>query len=342
VNAPEGNIKAVRNLKSIDPVEAELTNYLIRLLDHNEMKVGEQTLIIRVVAGRHMIVASSPWFVTEDGCKFQILRANATMTTLSPERLVDAVAAIDAVDPLLVHLEPRIGVSFEPDDLVARVNDDGIILTVMAESGDAVVWHMLNLVLPIELLDSERLAAEARLATPSLRDLPCLVDIRIHAAALTIEDALAIAKGDLLIMGQSKAVRLTWLDSDTERAATAVMDFATGKLTVNMIQGDDMSATTGRPVGGFAVPIAIALQPNVLTLETLGNLKPGTTVPIGALSSGLLVDLMVGGRPFAKGEIVQIGDQFAVLIETRIDMDDGAAFLSPQDAATPPPSAQTQ
>jgi hypothetical protein len=37
------------------------------------------------------------------------------------------------------------------------------------------------------------------------------------------------------------------------------------------------------------------------------------------------IELLVAGRPLARGELVQLGDRFAVLIEERAPIDDGIA-----------------
>jgi flagellar motor switch/type III secretory pathway protein FliN len=55
---------------------------------------------------------------------------------------------------------------------------------------------------------------------------------------------------------------------------------------------------------------------------SLSSLAPGMTLALGPLTEGMPIELRVADRLLARGELVQLGDRFAVLIESRADIAD--------------------
>ena len=74
----------------------------------------------------------------------------------------------------------------------------------------------------------------------------------------------------------------------------------------------------GNASAGFSVPISIRLPNRVTSASELSAMRPGTTLNIGAVTKGLPVCILVGDQEIARGELVQVGDQFAVMIEQKI------------------------
>lgn len=74
----------------------------------------------------------------------------------------------------------------------------------------------------------------------------------------------------------------------------------------------------GNASAGFSVPISIRLPDRVTSVSELSAMRPGTTLNIGAVTHGLPVCVLVGDQEIARGELVQVGDQFAVMIEQKI------------------------
>ena len=76
------------------------------------------------------------------------------------------------------------------------------------------------------------------------------------------------------------------------------------------------------PASDFMVPLTIRLPDRMTSAASLSALVPGTTLPLGPLTEGMPVELRVADRLLARGELVQLGDRFAVLIESRADIAD--------------------
>lgn len=76
------------------------------------------------------------------------------------------------------------------------------------------------------------------------------------------------------------------------------------------------------PPNDFMVPLTIKLPDRMTSASSLSSLVPGSTLPLGPLTEGMPVELRVADRLLARGELVQLGDRFAVLIEDRADIHD--------------------
>jgi flagellar motor switch/type III secretory pathway protein FliN len=68
--------------------------------------------------------------------------------------------------------------------------------------------------------------------------------------------------------------------------------------------------------------LTIRLPDRMTSAASLSSLAPGTTLALGPLTEGMPVELRVADRLLARGELVQLGDRFAVLIESRADIAD--------------------
>lgn len=65
----------------------------------------------------------------------------------------------------------------------------------------------------------------------------------------------------------------------------------------------------------FAVPVAIEIDAGTLTLGEIQGLREGSVVPVDAAAEGgIAVRLLAGGRAFARGTLVSVGDAYGVLI----------------------------
>ena len=78
----------------------------------------------------------------------------------------------------------------------------------------------------------------------------------------------------------------------------------------------DDNAGEGGGFGALRVPVSVRLPDQSLTIEELGKLRAGLAVPVGQVSAGMMVELLVAGRVIAKGELVRLGEQFAVHIDS--------------------------
>jgi hypothetical protein len=320
--APQ-TIEGVTGLRRIDPVRADITNLLIRLLDGGTLYIGDVAHPVTASGGTAIATSHNPWFATDGHIWFRVVRGGGAAVVYDEARLTDTIRAIDSVDPLLHHVEALLGISLEPAALSNAVDDDAIQISIATQTD-----HIIIAVTP-GALNLPHMTAASHAALPAFADMPCIAQMQVTAADLPIDDAADLDHGDIIIIGRRAAGRLSWPGGSHD----GTVDFTQGLFYPASHSGDDMTATTSRP-GGFSVPVAISLPALTTSVETLAALKPGATLPLGPITDGLRVTVTVGGRPLAGGEIVQIGDQFAVLIETRLDVSEpveDTAITQPAD-----------
>jgi hypothetical protein len=310
----DATVDGLISLPQMNPVDADIINLMIQLLNGGEIEGAALTLDVKAAKAP---LLQTGWFSTRSEASFCIIKVHAKAVVLDPSRVEAAAAALDAIDPVLDQLEAVLGIALEPLDLLTAPITDAILIEIACRDGQD-VRHVLQLAAKPSTLNLAHMNAARSTARAALRDAPCPFTITATAADLSIDDASDLACGDLLIIGSRASTRLQWpaqsADGDQQHSNSGWLDLTTGLY----LEGDNMSANPGR--GGFAVPVTIALPPKTTSVEVLANLKPGATLPLGPITAGLIVDVQVGGRALARGELVQIGDQFAVLIEERLDL----------------------
>ncbi len=308
-------IDGLTSLPALDPVKAETTNRLIALLNGEWIEDEHHKMLVTEASS--LPPPTNPWFDTALGIKIHIASTNGARAVYAHDRLDDIVAALDAVDPLLSVVERCIGLSLEPIGLVDAIADEDIQLSVALYMNKA-ACETIDVAIPLSSLNADFLAAAKPVGTPILGDTPCVANMIVRAADLSIDEAAALDIGDLILLGLRSPGRLEWSGG----ASDGAFDFGTSVFSAGPNSGDDMNDDPGRSDGGFSVPISIRLPSRTLSMETLAGLKPGATLPLGPITNGLGVEILVGGRALAKGELVQVGAQFAVLVESRLGMQD--------------------
>ncbi len=300
-----GRIEGLQGLRRIDPVEADVVNLILLLLNAQPLDGGE------AMSASRREISGAGWFETGTGTGtgFRIVRADGRDFVLQPNRIDDAVAALEASDSLIDRIEALLGLPLEPTGLLPGSPEYGLGFRIETPQ------HCIDLALPLDRLDLAHLNEQRGRALLSAHDMPCAFDVSIIVADLPIDDAADLEPGDLVLMGQRVRARLAWHSG----AADGLVNLAAAHFAVS--SGDENDMSNERP-GGFSVPVTISLPPRTTSVEALAGLKPGSSLALGPIVEGLRVAVAVGGRQFAAGEIVQIGDQFAVLIESRAGMDD--------------------
>lgn len=307
------HIDGLKNLPVLDPVRAEITNRLIALLNGEWVEDGQHRMLLTEASVSNR--KTNPWFETSAGLTIHIASANGARAVYAHDRLDDIVVALDAIDPLLTVVERCIGRSLEPLGLVDEVEGEAIYLSI-ALYVEKQERDRIDLAIPMTALNMDFLTTATPVGTPVLRDIPSVITHLVRASDLPIDEAAALTTGDMILMGARSQSRLEWSGG----ASDGVFDFESGAFSIGLISGEDMNDDAGRSDGNFSVPISIRLPSRALSLETVASLKPGATLPLEPITNGLGVDILVGGRVLAKGEIVQVGSQFAVLIEGRMDL----------------------
>ncbi len=152
---------------------------------------------------------------------------------------------------------------------------------------------------------------------PGLAELTCI------AARLPLVDAERLAGGDLVVLshgpwplaqaasGVLAAPDLPALGYDPVRGAVLRLLAAPAPD----VEGAFPAMASAQPPSGLTVPVAVHLADIAVSQNDLARLADTGTFDIGAVSEGLRVLLSIGGRPIGHGEIVRLGDRFAVLLE---------------------------
>lgn len=263
------------------------------------------------------------WFAAADGVRFRVDRIDEQHVVLAPDRVGEAVAALDAADPLLRAAEGALGIALEPDALDLCDGEAGAVLAI-AQAGCSA-----QLQVPEDHPATARWLAEAAALAPASSAVPMLFALHLRGPRLSIAEAEALGPGDLLLLPASAPAALHPIGGAT---LPGVMALARGDFTVT-VEGETM-ADRHAP-SEFAVPLEIRLPERMTSAATLAALVPGTTLLLGPLTEGMAVDLLVGGRLLARGELVQLGDRFAVLVEERPSLDDPVIPAAAEPAAAP-------
>jgi flagellar motor switch/type III secretory pathway protein FliN len=152
---------------------------------------------------------------------------------------------------------------------------------------------------------------------------PVLAPLTCLAARLPMTDAEQLGGGDMVLLlhgpwpladaagGALAAPELPALGYDPVRGAIVPLIAA----PPSSVQGASSSMTSASSLSGLTVPVAVHLADIAVSQADLARVAETGTLDIGAVSEGLRVLLSIGGRPIGHGEIVRLGDRFAVLLE---------------------------
>ena len=211
----------------------------------------------------------------------------------APEMLADA---LDAQQPLLDKIEASLG-------LAAEFADHGLLTT------DCTAVHLSRegeALGAIAVWQHPPLATEARALQP--------LRVALTAARLPLVEAEALGPGDMVLLGGG-----AWplAGEASQLPPTLAYDPATGRIGPARLQAatkTEQPDMTEPEREGLAVPVTLHLADTVLTPDELDDLATGGTVLLGPVEEGLQVALLVGGRAIGRGELVRLGDRFAVLL----------------------------
>lgn len=274
------------------------------------------------------------WLLSADGPGLRIDAVGGAPAALHAERVEQLVDALAALEPLLDRIEARTGWVIEPESTALVPPNDTLVVRIATDDG-----ARFALAVPSAMVDAVADAPGASL--DRLGTIPVPASLRAVAAHLTIDEAGALATGDLLVLAPGPW-RATLAVAPMGEAA-AMFDSVTGRLTRlgNLGAAANLGSVTmddGEPgeidrVRAFRVPIELRLPDAGATMAELAGLREGGTLALGAVTAGLQVELAVGGRRIASGEIVRLGDRFAVLVDRVAD---------PEADGSPGPAADAE
>ena len=303
-------------LPQLDPDRQEAAERLAALLAM--VGDGADDELVRFETRIEQVPGPGCWLRSADAPSLRIDAIGGERTSLHPDRLDALVDALDRLEPMLDLLEARTGWVIEPEATDAVPPPDAPTIRIDATRDGEPVARFALAVPP-------GLAAALDRAAPVVGDrlarvpLPC--GLLAQAAQLSVEDAGALGPGDLLLLRPAPWPATLAAGPAGDLAATLHPD--TGALTPQ-ITDRNTALSDGDPPGldqlrAFRVPVEVRLPGVSATLEELAYLREGGALALGALTAGLAVELSVGGRPLATGELVRLGDRYAVLVDRTAD-----------------------
>lgn len=235
-------------------------------------------------------------------------RMDGTAVLVTPERPAALAALIDRLDVVLDRVEAALGVVVEFDATVMVPADGSVAVSVEWDGGRIALVPLAAAppILPVRNPDAR---------------LP--VALAVAGPRLGVDEAATIGLGDLLLLPAGRWPAKLRSPGREERVGHYGPDMG------DWIQGDTM-ADADTTTGGFTVATTLSLPPVTATVAELEALRPGATIAIGPVTAGLMAELRVAGRMVAQGEIVRLGEQYALLVTD----------LPPAPAAAPPPGEE--
>jgi hypothetical protein len=327
-------IRGLKGLKQYDPDGASFALAVSHLLGgHNaddEMRIQAKP----IDALPKGVLA----FRATNGVEFCVNNRAGLSRLANPSDMDAACDALDLADALLSFIERALSISLAPVDLLS--------VEVLSASGVAFeisdLETKISIIIPDDHPNATAWIASADQLTASLNDVPLLVQLSLSGPRLPLSEASAIAGGDLLLLSANTSARLQICTPDTAPDLVAggvgIFDlrsgiFCIGDTNDHEIIGEDMHAddefTSAKQFGALQVPVTIRLPEKLVQAADIAALKPGGTLRLGAMVQGLIAELVIGGKILAKGEIVQMGSDFALLIDERNPIDPHAGDPSP-------------
>jgi flagellar motor switch/type III secretory pathway protein FliN len=298
-------LDGLTDLPRLDPARAALGAALCALIGD----AGFDTAVLREAQ------PAAAWFACADGVRFRFLRCDGRAALLDPARTGDAVALLDRADPELARLEQVLELMLEPEALDEERVGNAVIVS-FRDGGAAGL-----IAVPLDHTRRAGWEERARALDPVAATLPMVVRLLVEGPRLAIAEAGDLAPGDLVLLAPRPGATL---EADAGPVLAGQCDLSSGSFTPHP-QGGPMAADSSAAPRDFAVPLTLRLPDRMTSAASLAALRPGVALPLGPLTEGMPIELLVAGRPLARGELVQLGDRFAVLIEERAPIDDGIA-----------------
>ncbi len=307
-------VAPLTHLPKQDPEIARLGNAVLRLLAND--RAANQAIDISLVSDQR----GARYFHVDDHIAFAV-NSSAVAGDHNDGKDIDIIcSALDNADILLSHAEGALGLKLDPsavhDNLPDDFTDNGHLCVRLAQGVDEMLLY-----LSADSRHSPAWIEKAGGAAAALSYIPLAIGVECSAARLSIDAAAAIGPGDLLLLPQQMTARLWAASLNAENMGVYYPKSGEFLAAVMNQNEEDMSMDNQEDAGGgsamMTVPVSLRLPQQQVDAASLSALRSGAVLPLGPLVQGLHVDLLVGGRVIARGEIVELGENFAVHIDER-------------------------
>lgn len=310
------------DLRTIDADALAAARSLAGLLHGH--RFGEASLLSAQVECRPE--CGDCWLSARDA-RIAIRVAGGEAAILHPERVERIVSVIDRLETVFDAVEARSGLLLEFDACSEGSADDvlpAVDVQVTDETGKvSAAFHLVprkDWRAPSGLIPNQTDSGAAALPISRI----------VRGPRLSIDEASGIARGDILLLAEGG-----WIVQAAGPPLgpwSGLFDPANGVMvigqpssgasglernrTLNTSPHNPDSNETGgqNGIASFAVPVSIVLPDTSATVGELASLAPGATLMLGPVAAGMEVELRVADRPIASGELVRLGDNYAVLV----------------------------
>jgi flagellar motor switch/type III secretory pathway protein FliN len=309
-------IRGLRGLRRHDPATTQLSVAILRLLN-GQSNIHQRGIEIGPCDA---LINGAPVFRCADGTRFCITDAHAVSQLNNDADIEAACDALDAVDDLLQIAEKALALKLDPVDLTANESaaQTSKHFTCVSLRNQGYIVYLL--------IDNDHPSANEWInkATETVQPLSELVlsaQLLLSGPKLPILQASNIAHGDMLLLGSRLAASICVQGIEP---ITGIFDMHSGlfgggaPLKENETEEDmetENDADAASRFGALQVPVTIRLPEQAISAADIANLKSGATLVLGPVVQGLIAELVVGGKALARGEIVQVGTDFALLVD---------------------------
>lgn len=269
----------------------------------------------------HALIAAAPALELQRGCH---ARPPGALALADPAGLLwqvpqaadgsdldSQIALLAAYEPLLLAVEEAVGLPFRPARSVSEWPEDTLWIAVRRDA----LAGLFGFAPPLQ--STAALGARQLALTPAL---PMAVRLSFRAASLPLDAVETLEAGDLLCLPAGPlAVELAGaglapLGTEWRWRPADGSLFQAGRNEQTEGRAMDSSEVAGS-VPTLTVPVTVRLPAAAVDPGELAALAEGGTIRLMPLAEGLEVELLVAGRPIATGELVRLGDDFAVLVD---------------------------
>ncbi len=238
-------------------------------------------------------------------CSEQIAFAPQAPAPLRGAVADDLIAVLSAHETVLGTIEQALGLAAE-FSTYGPLQEDVPIITLRREGS---VLARLAILVALDPLPAP--------PPPEISRLACT------AARLPLADAQRLTGGDLLVLAHGPWPLLAEDGGAFSAPGLPPLGYDPigGKIipilaqTTATASGASFPMSTSEAAAGLMVPVTVHLADMAVSQADLARLGETGTFDLGAVHEGLSVTLLIAGRRIGQGEIVRLGDRFAVLLD---------------------------